>query len=54
MHITLTNTQNQKNNTNINMTNIDLGECEVLLRKVYNLSDKEPIYMKKFMFFKKE
>ena len=51
MHITLTNTQNQKNNTNINMTNIDLGECEVLLRKVYNLSDKEPIYMKKIDVF---
>ena len=51
MHITLTNTQNQKNNTNINMTNIDLGECEILLRKVYNLSDKEPIYMKKIDVF---
>ena len=47
MQITLTNTQNQKNNSNNNMTYIDLGDCEKMLRKAYNISDKENIYMKK-------
>ena len=43
MTITLTTTQNQKNNTDINMTLLDLGECEILLRKYYNISDDEMI-----------
>jgi hypothetical protein len=29
------------------MTSIDLGECEGLLRKEYNIPDNEAIYMKK-------
>ena len=45
--ITFTTTQNQKNNTNNNMTIIDLGDCEKLLRKHYNLSVNDTIYMKK-------
>ena len=45
--ITLTNTINQKNNYASNMTTIDLGECETLLRNYYNLSNNETIYMKK-------
>ena len=45
--ITLTNTINQKNNYASNMTTIDLGECEKLLRHYYNLSNNETIYMKK-------
>ena len=48
MSITLTTTINQKNNkTDNNMTIIDLGECENLLRKYYNISDNELLYMKK-------
>ena len=47
MKITLTTTQNQKNNTNNNITIIDLGECESLLRKEYNIPDDELLYMKK-------
>jgi len=47
MTVTLTTTQNQKNNTNNNLTIIDLGECEELLRKEYNISDDKIIYMKK-------
>ena len=45
--ITLTTSQNQRNNININRTRIDLGECEILLRKFYNISDNESLYIKK-------
>ena len=44
---TLTTTENQRNNRNNNMTSIDLGECETLLRNFYNISDNETLYMKK-------
>ena len=48
MTITLTTTNNHKNNkTDNNMTIIDLGECENLLRKFYNISNNEILYMKK-------
>ena len=47
MTITLTTTQNQKNNSNNNMTIIDLGECEISLRKEYNIPDNELLYIKK-------
>ena len=46
MTITLTTTENQKNNTNFNMTKIDLGECEKLLRHENNIPN-ETLYMKK-------
>ena len=45
--ITFTTSQNQKNNINDNMTTIDLGECETLLRNHYNLTNNETLYMKK-------
>ena len=45
--ITFTTTQNQKNNENNNMTRIDLGECEILLRNFYNISINETLYLKK-------
>ena len=54
MIITFTTTENQKNNKNNNMTSIDLGECETLLRNFYNISDNETLYMKKLIFNKKE
>ena len=46
MKITLTTTQNQKDNINNNMTTIDLGDCETSLRQTYNLSTNETIYIK--------
>ena len=46
MKIILTTTTNQKNNNNENTTSIDLGECENLLRKFYNITDGK-IYIKK-------
>ena len=45
--ITLTTTKNQINNTKDNMTLIDLGYCETLLREFYNISEDKLLYMKK-------
>ena len=45
--ITLTTSQNQKNDTNNNITSIDLGECETELRSHYNLTNNEILYIKK-------
>ena len=45
--ITITTSQNQKNNINNNMTTINLGECETLLRNYYNISNNETLYIKK-------
>ena len=39
-------TQNSKVDTNDNLTKIDLGECETLLRIHYNISKIELIYLK--------
>ena len=48
MTITFTTTQNQKNNIDdINTTSIDMGDCEGLIRKYYNLSINETLYIKK-------
>ena len=47
MTVTFTTTQNQKDNSNNNMTSIDLGECEDLLRNYYNMTKNETLYMKK-------
>ena len=44
---TLTTSENQKNNIYNNMTKIDLGECENLLRNFYNISYNESLYIKK-------
>ena len=46
MTVILTTSQNQKSNINNNMTTIDLGECETLLRKFHKISENEAIYMK--------
>jgi len=45
--VTFTTTQNQKNNLNNNKTSIDFGGCEILLRKYYNLTNNQTLYMKK-------
>ena len=48
MTITITTTENQKNNINGNTTVVDLGNCENQLKKVYNLSNESMLYMIKF------
>ena len=46
MTITLTTTKNQKNNEkNFNVSTVNLGECEDVLRNKYNISEKEEIIM---------
>ena len=52
--ITLTTTTNQKNKINNNETIIDLGECETLLRKEYNISDNELLYIVKIDVIQKD
>ena len=47
MYITLSTTKNQKNNINKNVSTIDLESCEYLLRKEYNISDDDILYLKK-------
>ena len=44
--ITLTTTENQKSTKNTNMTTIDLGPCEKLLKDYYKMKDDELLYMK--------
>jgi len=51
LKITLTTTKNQRNNIdNPNETAIDLGQCELILRENYNISDNELLYMIKMEF----
>ena len=47
MTITLSTIKNQKNNLNSNVTMIDLGDCEDLIRKFYNISNNDTLYIKK-------
>ena len=48
MTVTLTTTKNQKNDEkNANVTTINLGDCEKLLKKAYNISNNETLFMKK-------
>ena len=48
MTVTLTTTSNQKNDKeNANVTSINLGESEKLLRDVYNIVENEMLFMKK-------
>ena len=48
MKVIFTSVQNQKNKINNNITIIDLGECENLLRLFYNKTNNETLY---FMIF---
>ena len=46
MKIEFTTTANQKNMVNENITIIDLGECETLLKEFYKIQD-DNLYIKK-------
>ena len=54
MIFTITSLQNQNNDINNNLTKINLGECENLLRKEYNISDNETLYIEKIDIFNEE
>ena len=45
MIMILTSTQNQKINEEINKITMDLGECENILKKDYNISEDDTLYM---------
>ena len=45
--IIYTSTLEQKNNINKNITTIDLGECEYILRQFYNISNDTLLYIKR-------
>ena len=47
MTITFTSTELQKNNENSNSTTINLGECENILKKFYNISKDSNLYILK-------
>ena len=48
MTITLTTTENQKNNDkNDNSSKVDIGPCEDILRNIYNISEDKKLFMKK-------
>jgi hypothetical protein len=50
----ITSTENQKNqkNKNINISTIDLGECENTLKGIYNISDSKPLIILKIDYYK--
>ena len=45
--ITFTTTKNQKYNKYNNMTTLDLGDCETLLKNFYHIPENKPLYIKK-------
>ena len=48
MTVTLTTTKNEKNDeNNINVTTINLGDCEKILKEIYNISNNNALFMKK-------
>ena len=48
MTVTLTTTKNEKNDeNNINATTINLGDCEKILKEIYNISNNKALFMKK-------
>ena len=56
MQITLTTTKTQKNNydtNNNNMTSIDLGDCETLLREENKIPEEELLYIRKIDVYQK-
>ena len=48
---TITNTKNQKNQINDNVTTIDLDKCEDKLKKIYNISLNDSLYIFKVEYF---
>ena len=47
----ITTSENQKNNKNKNISTIDLGECEKILKKEYNIDESLPLLILKIDYF---
>ena len=45
--ITITTTENQKNEKLLNVTSIDLGECENIIKEEYNITKNKSLYLLK-------
>ena len=54
VNYTITNTKNQKNNDNNNVSTIDLGECEDKLKEEYNISKNNSLYILKVDLIKEQ
>ena len=50
----MTTSENQKNNTNKNMSTIDLGDCEDKLKSVYGIDPSLPLIIFKIDYFSKD
>ena len=46
MMVTLTSINNQKNENKGNISTINIGECERLLKAAYNIPNEETLFMK--------
>ena len=51
---TLSTTENQKDNKNKNVSNIDLGLCETMLKNHYHINENETLLILKIDIYKKE
>ena len=51
MLLQITTSENQKNNSNSNVSSLDLGECEDILRDVYNISKEYPLIILKMDYY---
>ena len=50
----MTTSDNQKNNTNKNMSSIDLGDCESKLKEIYKIDPSLPLIIFKIDYFSKD
>ena len=51
MNVQLTSLDNMKNNTNKNISIIDLGECENILRDIYHINETFPLLIYKVEYY---
>ena len=54
MAFQVTTSDNQKNNTNKNITSIDLGDCENKLKKIYDIDESLPLIIFKIDYYSED
>ena len=50
----ITTSENQKNKENKNISSIELGECENILKEVYNINESIPLIILKIDYFSED
>ena len=50
----ITTSENQKNKINKNISSIELGECENILKEVYNINESTPLIILKIDYFSED